>query len=358
MLLWLCVLLVFAVLPASQDTGAVHAAAMQSVTADDLLALVNGLRTGNGLKALTINSILMSTAQSTAQTMADGDLTWHIGSTSERIQAAGYGGGVRVWATENFAMSPGGMTIEEIQSVWADEWHMIPMRNPIYCDLGAGVAQADDGTIYYLVHAAYTDTRYCGTYIGPHGETIPTIQAQTQQAGGEPDEIPAGQDDWMAPVITVTPNANGELRHEVLYGHTLWSIAITYGTKMELIKQLNGMWYDDVYVGQKLLIPTPEYFALTPTITPTPTEVPGNPASVATTSAATATQTPTVTPGPNASMALQSGAIQDSNGIATGQMIFIVLGIAVLSVILSLWQPWKPRKPDTEPEDPLHTRVE
>lgn len=331
-----------------------------SVTADDLLQLVNGLRTGNGLPALTVNSILMSTAQSTAETMAAGNLSWHIGSTSDRIKAAGYGGGVTVWATENFATGTAEMTIEEIQAVWADEWHMIPMKNPIYCDVGAGVATSAEGNTYYVVHAAYTDKRYCGQYIGPFGITIPTIQAQTQEAGGEVSENVVPTDEyisqWMAPVVTVTPNANGELEHTVLYGHTLWSIAITYGTKMDLIKKLNNMWYDDVYAGQKLLIPTPEYWALTPTITLTPTPIPHNPVTAATQSRATPSRSPSPT---LADVAAPGEAPTDpSGGVSIDTLIFLVVGIGFVSVVLSFWRPWKSKPDQQKPEDPLHTRVE
>lgn len=337
------------------------------VTAQDLLTLVNGLRTAHGLPALTINSILMSTAQTTAQQMADQNLTWHIGSTSDRIKAAGYGGSATVWATENFATYMEDASIEWIQQVWADDWHMIPMTNPIYCDLGAGVAKAEDGTVYYVVHAAYTSRRSCGEYIGPGGITLPTIQAMTQQAGGAtPEYVPTEiASNWMEPVITVTPNANGELVHEVRYGQTLWTIADTYGTTVELVKELNGRTWDTVYVGEHLLIPTPAYFALTPTITKTPTGQPVDPVILATQSTEIAkyTKTPTATRTLPPSESIAAGVSTETppeaspEGMPMGNMILIVFAIAAVVIVITFVQPWKSRTAD-EQEDPLITRVE
>jgi len=49
-----------------------------TVTTSDLINLVNNLRSSYGLPALSVNSILMGTAQATAQTMAaSGELCAH-----------------------------------------------------------------------------------------------------------------------------------------------------------------------------------------------------------------------------------------------------------------------------------------
>jgi LysM repeat protein len=54
----------------------------------------------------------------------------------------------------------------------------------------------------------------------------------------------------------------------VLQGQTLWSIATTYGVKIDQIRQLNGLTSESlIYAGEKLLIkivPTP---STVPTIT-------------------------------------------------------------------------------------------
>lgn len=133
--------------PVSAQSGA-------NITAQDLINLVNGLRTGNGLPALEVSSILMSTAQSTAEIMAANNMGWHIGDVRGRVMAAGYGGGATAWATENFAIGP--ISLEDLAWMWSDPDHMIPMVKPAYQHIGAGVATAADGSIYYIVHAAYT----------------------------------------------------------------------------------------------------------------------------------------------------------------------------------------------------------
>lgn len=366
-LLLLCAVIVSSTFIIHQQTPAA-ASPSSAVSAQDLLGLVNGLRNANGLSSLTVNSILMSTAQSTAQTMADNNLTWHIGSTSDRVAAAGYGGGSTVWATENFAVGSDGLTIEQIQTFWADALHMIPMTNPIYCDLGAGVATASDGSVYYIVHAAYSSTRYCGEYIGPNGITLPTIQALTAEAGGStPEAVPTNiaESQWMAPIFTVTPNENGELIHEVLYGHTLWSIANEYKIDYRLIKEINGMWSDVVYVGDQLLIPTPEFWALTLTTTPTSTEMPIEPVIVATQSKSTPTPTKivqptiTVTNKPDQNIITEDNSSNNGETNSIGTMMMVVVFAAILIMGFSLWQPWKTREGiDKEEEDPLNTPVE
>ena len=366
-LILLCAVIISSTFNTVQQT-LVTASPGSAVNSQDLLNLVNGLRTANGLSPLTVNSVLMSTAQSTAQAMADNNLTWHIGSTSDRIAAAGYGGGSTVWATENFAVGSDGLTIEQIQTFWADAVHMIPMTNPIYCDLGAGVATASDGSVYYIVHAAYSSSRTCGEYIGPGGITLPTIQARTAQAGGStPEAVPTNEAEsqWMAPIFTVTPNENGELIHEVLYGHTLWSIANEYRIDHTLIKEINGMWSDVIYVGQQLLIPTPEFWALTHTTTPTSTEVPIEPIIIATQSKSTPTLTKvilptnTITNKPGQSTLDEDNSSNNSETNSIDTMMLIVVFAAILIVGLSLWQPWKTRKIiNKEEEDPLNTPVE
>ena len=69
------------------------------VTAAALISAMNVLRTSNGLQALIEDPIIDAVAQSTAQTMADNLLSWHIGDVRGRLAAAGYGGGGTVWAT-------------------------------------------------------------------------------------------------------------------------------------------------------------------------------------------------------------------------------------------------------------------
>lgn len=215
-----------------------------NITAYDLIALVNNIRTSNGLPALEVSNILMSTAQSTAEIMAANRMGWHIGDVRGRIMAAGYGGGATAWATENFAIGP--MSLEDLTWMWSDADHMIPMVKPAYQHIGAGVATAADGSIYYIVHAAYTSG---------------SGAASTQPPGSTGVEPTAPAAQWIIPVVTATPAADGAVIHEVKMGQSLWSIAIAYNTHIVDILRFNLLSPEQqvVWVGQKLNIPvTPQ----------------------------------------------------------------------------------------------------
>ena len=91
---WLLLLFVLAGLtipgPAVQ---AVAPAQSSQVTAFDLIIAMNTLRTSYGLSALEEDPVIDAVAQSTAETMAANQMSWHIGDVSGRLTAAGYGGG-------------------------------------------------------------------------------------------------------------------------------------------------------------------------------------------------------------------------------------------------------------------------
>ena len=215
-----------------------------TITAYDLIALVNNIRTSNGLPALEVSSILMSTAQSTAEIMAANRMGWHIGDVRGRVMAAGYGGGATAWATENFAIGP--MSLEDLAWMWSDADHMIPMVKPAYQHIGAGVATAADGSVYYIVHAAYASG---------------SAPASTQPPGSTGAEPTAPAAQWIIPVVTATPDVDGAVIHEVKMGQSLWSIAIAYNTHIVDILRFNQMSPEQqvVWVGQKLNIPvTPQ----------------------------------------------------------------------------------------------------
>ena len=95
------------------------------VTAADLISAMNVLRTSYGLQALIEDPIIDAVAQSTAQTMADNLLSWHIGDVRGRLAAAGYGGGGTVWATEHFSIGYDA-SIDEIMVMLTREPQMLP----------------------------------------------------------------------------------------------------------------------------------------------------------------------------------------------------------------------------------------
>jgi hypothetical protein len=58
----------------------------------------------------------------------------------------------------------------------------------------------------------------------------------------------------MMPVALNTALADGNVYHEVKYGQTLWSIAVTYGTTIKQIQQLNNLSDTTVQPKQRLLV--------------------------------------------------------------------------------------------------------
>ena len=228
--------------PAYQAKGPVLSMDAQSgaVSRNELILAMNTLRVSNGLPALIEDPIINAVAQSTAETMAANNMSWHIGDVRGRIAAAGYGGGATVWATENFAV--GNMSIDEIMQVWADPDHMRPAVTPAYCHIGAGVAQAANGRFYYILQAAYIATQSCGAYVPAAGS-------------GTNPVLPVSQ--LIIPVKVATPDAEGRIYHIVQAGQSFWSIAIAYQIAIRDLETWNNLSRDNgLAVGQKLFIPS------------------------------------------------------------------------------------------------------
>jgi LysM repeat protein len=241
---WLIMFIVFG-MGAIQRPQAVRADEIQPVPSDqvsafDLILAMNTLRVSYGLPALIEDPIVNAVAQSTAATMAANNMSWHIGNVRGRIAAAGYGNGGTVWATENFAIGSGGMGIDEIMAVWADPDHMRPAVTPAYCNVGAGVAQASNGRIYYILQAAYVSGQECGSSSPSSGGTSgPGIVSQL-----------------IVPVTIATPDAQGRIYHEVRAGQSFWSIAISYQITIRDLEVWNNLSRDTpLKAGQRLFIP-------------------------------------------------------------------------------------------------------
>lgn len=238
--LYLFVVVLVGLLPfqASQASQVQPAPASQ-VTAYDLIIAMNSLRMSYGLPALVEDPIINAVAQSTAQIMADNQMSWHIGDVRGRIAAAGYGGGGTVWATENFAA--GNMSLDQIMAAWADPDHMRPAVTPAYCHVGAGVATAN-GKTYYVLQAAYIGGKSCGSY------------SPSQGVVSQPGSGSVGQ--FISPVKLATPDAEGNVYHVVAFGQSFWSIAIAYQITIQDLETWNNVSRNDpLRTGQKLFIP-------------------------------------------------------------------------------------------------------
>jgi len=227
-----------------KDRALPGAAQSGGVSRSDLILAMNTLRVSYGLPALIEDPIINAVAQGTAETMAANQMSWHIGDVRGRLAAAGYGGGATVWATENFAV--GNKSIDEIMQVWADPDHLRPAVNPAYCNVGAGVAQAADGSYYYILQAAYTSNKACGEYTSVTGGETGT--------GANPAP-PVSQ--VIIPVKIATPDAEGRIYHIVQAGQSFWSIAVAYQITIRDLEVWNNLSRDNgLVVGQKLFIPS------------------------------------------------------------------------------------------------------
>ncbi len=219
----------------------------QQVSAYELILAMNTLRVAYGLPALIEDPIVNAVAQSTAATMAANNMSWHIGDVKGRIAAAGYGNGGTVWATENFAVSSGGMGIDEIMAAWADPDHMRPAVTAAYCHVGAGSAQTADGRIYYILQAAYVSGQECGSVT-----SAPSSAGGTPQVGSVPNPV----SQLILPVKIATPDAEGKIFHVVQPGQSFWSIAIAYQITINDIEVWNNLSRNTALkAGQSLFIP-------------------------------------------------------------------------------------------------------
>lgn len=229
----------------------------QSVSAFDLILAMNTLRVSLGNNALIEDPTINAVAQATADIMAANQLSWHIGDVSGRIQGAGFGGGSKVFATENFAMAYD-WSIDQIMVAWADEQHMFPATNPAYCYVGAGVSRAANGMYYYVLQAAYVSGKTCGEASGsPSGNN---------QSGGKPAQ--PGVSQIIVPVKIAEPDEEGRLFHVVQAGQSLWAIAVAYQVTIDDITKWNNISREaKLQMNQKLYIPGPNTAGY---MTPTP----------------------------------------------------------------------------------------
>jgi LysM repeat protein len=312
------ILVLILILPTQIHTT--KAAPSQSISADELITLINNWRVGYGHQPLIVDPILMSTAYDTAAYMAINGLRWHIGDVSGRVAAAGYGGGAQVFATENFAIGP--VSIETIAEWWSDESHQYPSANPSYVHIGAGVFPYGD-RIWYIVHAAYTSGTAQYTPNPTQLITSGTITPSVSQL--------------IIPVQTVTPNENGAVVHEVLPGQALWSIAIAYNTKIDELVRLNNLNPEDptIYVGDKLLIfeavRTPVNTIISPTIDPSLV----SPSATATLKP---TRTNTATPKPSNTPEILTPSttpenLKNQNAALSGIFQNKVIGVILISIL-------------------------
>lgn len=220
-------------------------------TPSELINAVNALRLSYGLAPLTVHPILMQTAQGQADALlASNGAVGHSRpnglSYTDQLLILGYPlsgdlslGGYRA---ENFVFG-NGITPQAAVQLWlGDEPHTNTMLSPNFLNIGAGVAIAGDGTIYFVIDCAR-----------------PTSSGQPQEGAMLTVTVSANSpsnavNQYIIPVAVNTARPDGDVLHRVQYGQSLWSIAIQYGTTINNIRALNNLSGTTVYEGQVLLV--------------------------------------------------------------------------------------------------------
>jgi LysM repeat protein len=300
-----------------------------SVSGADMIAMMNSWRSSYWSNALIENASLNSCAQWTAEEMARINANNHLAylgytSASSRCSQYGFGGGKTVFVTENWARHTN-MTIDILADYWGDHDHMLPATSAQYQYVGVGVATASDGETYYILQAGAIS-----------GETAPSSNTTT---GGSTVSEQSNTTNFVQPVVTATPNSDGDTYHVVLYGQSLFAISTWYGVTVEKIKELNSLTSDAIYEGQKLLISIKP----TPTITPTRTATVPQPTRTLTSTKAPPTLAPTITVTPTPKPSIGS-TVKKIDRQYLGFGILLISAIGFLIVLLKSFLKPIPKK--------------
>lgn len=259
----------------------------------DIINAVNNLRLSYGLPALYAHPALMQIAQEQASGIASG-LPGHWrpnGMTlGQWMMSLGYplSGDLTQdgYRSENWGPA---MTAEEAIQMWlGDDLHTNTMLSRDRSDIGAGVAVGDGQFIVVIETALQTKSGQMQSSSSSILTGIPQTKAAVNQMETQA-AINGVLPQYSIPVVLNTPFPNGKVYHEVLYGQTLWSIAIAYGTTINQIQGLNNLGGDTtLYEGQVLLVRTDATQAV-PTVALASTQLVSGTATLVT--------TPTVTLG-------------------------------------------------------------
>lgn len=283
----------------------------------DIINAVNNLRLSYGLPALYAHPVLMQIAQEQASGIASGfPGHWRPSGMSlgQWMMSLGYplSGDLTQdgYRSENWGMA---FTAEEAVQMWlGDDLHTNTMLSIDRSDIGAGVA-VGDGQFYIVIETAL-QTR--SGQMQSNAASILTGVPQTQMAYSQMETqaaINGVLPQYSMPVVLNTPFPNGRVYHEVLYGQTLWSIAVAYGTTIKQIQGLNNLGDSTtVYEGQTLLVRT-DATQPAPSVQGTPTQM----TNIPITQTVTQSQTPSA-------LAETPQNIQEQRGSTFGVVAIIV----------------------------------
>ncbi len=282
----------------------------QAGTAADLINAVNQLRKDQGLAPYTVDSYLMSFAQSHSDYMASLGRWTHTradGTTSNQY-------GIK----ENVAVGNDMSVHHCVHVTWADWIHWQTMTGYASGTIGAGVSVAD-GKVYYTLNVL------------PQGSSINQPPPVTL-VSGTTSQNTQNQPIVVSQIITSTPDPEGAIVHIVQSGDTLWTIAEAYDVPIDQILSNSGISQGTttVFVGQTLIIQAAS--DPTPTLPPTDTPEPGTPTP--TQPRPTMTPIPTRTPAPTAAPTTPPSALHlalgDGKNIGLGLIIMSGFGLIIL----------------------------
>jgi uncharacterized protein YkwD/LysM repeat protein len=214
-----------------------------------LIAEVNALRAAYGLSPYEVNNALMSAAQNQSDYQGSIGSWTHTGPGGsrphDRAVAAGYGGGARVFVSENVAMGIDLGTSRTVNEMWQDAIHLETMISPLYTHIGAGVGHAD-GWVYYTIVVGY---------IAGSAGSDPAPETPTSPGSAESDTTPLPAVMPLEPIRVAAPAADGSIQHVVQLGQFLANIAVAYDMELNDLLAINGLSDQSViYPGDKLLI--------------------------------------------------------------------------------------------------------
>lgn len=251
--------------------------AIQPPTPAEIIEAINALRLSYGLPALAAHPILMQLAQRQADGIAAG-LRGHwrpYGLTlGQLLIMEGYplAGDLTQdgYRSENWIVS---MTAQGAIDAWLwDDEHSNTMLSEFRSDIGAGVSMMRDewgqDQLYVVIETAL-QTRSGQQQAGARDflTHLPSIISGTTSINGTP--LPLSEGQYIIPVVQNTARPDGDVFHEVKYGQSLWSIAITYGTTIKQIQRWNNLGDSNVVYEEQLLLV--QKGATQPAATPTQT---------------------------------------------------------------------------------------
>ena len=209
------------------------AKSVQAQSAGEIMQLVNGFRSANGLPPFQINSALSSAAQNQANYMAaNGVFSSHIGAggstPQSRADAAGYIG----FVSENIVGGTG-MSAGQGLNWWRNSpVHYNTLVTQRYIEAGTGFATNGSENFYVLV-------------VGRPSDAPLTNNRQ--------DESPEPL--FITPIVLSQPNEDGSIIHVVQEGQPLWSLAAHYEVELSDLLLFNNLSEDAiVHPGDKIII--------------------------------------------------------------------------------------------------------